>query len=115
MTISFGGSELAPQTQDLMSFPFQLALWVREDDAEWSLPVTNGKKLRDYRFRVIGREQLATGETRVETLHLQGGRAGEGSLDVWLAPARHWLPVRIRTLDQKGKVIVLTLQDEAGS
>ena len=110
-----GGVELAPQTQDLTSFPFQLAMWVREDDAEWSLPVTNGKKLRDYRFRVIGREQLATGETRVETLHLQGGRAGEGSLDVWLAPARHWLPVRIRTLDQKGKVIVLTLQDEAGS
>jgi len=87
---------------------------VHEGDAAWSLPVTNGKKLREYAFRVIGREQLATGDTRFETLHLQGGRNGEGSLDVWLSPARQWLPVRIRTLDQKGKVIVLTLQDAAG-
>jgi hypothetical protein len=107
-----GGSvELAPQTQDLMSFPFHLAMLVRDEDAEWTLPVTNGKKLREYGFRVIGREQLAAGDSRIETLHLQGGRSGEGSLDVWLAPTRNWLPVRIRMLDQKGKVIVLTLQD----
>ena len=106
-----GGVELLPQAQDLMSFPFHLAMVAGEDSAEWSLPVTNGKKLREYRFRTLGREQLALGDSRVETVHLQGGRSGEGSLDVWLAPARNWLPVRIRTLDQKGKVIVLTLQD----
>lgn len=106
-----GGVELLPLTQDLMSFPFHLAMLAGEAGDEWPLPVTNGKKLREYRFRTLGREQLALGENRVETLHLQGGRSGEGSLDVWLAPARHWLPVRIRTLDQKGKVIVLTLQD----
>ncbi len=104
-----GGVELLPQTQDLMSFPFHLAMRVREDDAEWSLPVTNGKKLREYRFQVLGREQLAYGEGSIETLHLQGSRSGEGSLDVWLAPACNWLPLRIRTLDQKGKVIVMTL------
>lgn len=109
-----GGVELLPQAQDLMSFPFHLAMLVQEDAAEWSLPVTNGKKLREYRVRVLGRELLASGDSRVETLHLQGSRSGEGSLDVWLAPARNWLPVRIRMLDQKGKVIVLTLQDEAG-
>jgi hypothetical protein len=48
---------------------------------------------------------------QVETLRLQGSRSGEGSLDVWLAPDRDWLPVRIQMLDQKGKVIVLILQD----
>jgi len=106
-----GGVELAPQTQDLVSFPFHLAMLVHEGDAAWSLPVTNGKKLREYGFRVVGREQLTVGDSRIETLHLQGGRSGEGSLDVWLATARNWLPVRIRMLDQKGKVIVLTLQD----
>jgi hypothetical protein len=45
----------------------------------------------------------------VETLHVQGSRAGDGSLDVWLAPTRHWLPMRIRTQDEKGKVIELNL------
>jgi hypothetical protein len=68
--------------------------------------------LRNYRFQAIGRESLKVGAERMETLRLQGSRSGEGSLDVWLAPARNWLPVRIRTQDQKGKVIVLTLQDE---
>ncbi len=108
-----GGVELLPQTQDLMSFPFHLAMLVREGDAAWSLPVTNGKKLREYTFQVLGREYLAVTDGRIETLRLQGSRSGEGSLDVWLAPARSWLPVRIRTLDQKGKVIVLTLQEGA--
>jgi hypothetical protein len=106
-----GGVDLPPQTQDLMSFPFHLALMVREGDVEWTLPVTNGKKLREYRFQIVGRETLTAGDLRVETFHLQGGRMSEGSLDVWLAPARNWLPLRSRMLDQKGKVIVLTLQD----
>ncbi len=108
-----GGVDLPPQAQDLLSFPFHLAMRVREDDAAWSLPVTNGKKLREYGFQVLGREVLELTDERVETLRLQGSRSGEGSLDVWLAPARSWLPVRIRTLDQKGKVIVLTLQEGA--
>lgn len=109
-----GGVELPSLTQDLISFPFHLAMLVHEDDVEWSLPVTNGKKLREYRVRVLGRENLAFRDGRIDTLRLQCSRSGEGNLDVWLAPARNWLPVRIRTLDQKGKVIVLTLQDEAG-
>lgn len=105
-----GGSvELPEQTQDLLSFPFHLAMTVRETDAAWTLSVTNGKKLRNYQFEILGRETLGLRDQRVETLRVQGSRAGEGSLDVWLAESRHWLPVKIRTLDQKGKVIVLTL------
>jgi hypothetical protein len=56
----------------------------------------------------VGHETL--GEARLDTLHLQGGRAGEGTLDVWLAPTRHWLPVRIRSLDQKGGTLVFSLE-----
>lgn len=107
-----GGVELPPQAQDLMSFPFHLAMLVHEDDAGWSLPVTNGKKLREYHFRVVGRERLEFRDGGIEALRLQGSRSGEGSLDVWLAPDRDWLPVRIRMLDQNGKVIALTLQDD---
>jgi hypothetical protein len=106
-----GGVELLPKTQDLNSFPFHLAMLVGASDADWSLPVTNGKKLREYHFHVVGSQLLEMEGKQVETLRLQGSRSGEGSLDVWLAPDRDWLPVRIQMLDQKGKVIVLILQD----
>lgn len=101
---------LPPLTQDLLSFPFHLAMTVRDDDGAWRVPVTNGKKLREYDFRVVGHESLERGETAMDTLHLQGNRPGEGSLDVWLAPAFHWLPARIRTQDPKGTTLVLELE-----
>jgi hypothetical protein len=105
-----GGIELPELAQDLLSFAFHLAMTVRDGDGEWRLPVTNGKTLREYGFRIVGHETLTVGENTVETLHLLGGRPGTGSLDVWLAPSRHWLPTRIRTLDQKGKTLVLSLE-----
>lgn len=104
-----GAVSLPTQTQDLLSFPFHLAMRVREGDAAWVMSVTNDKNLRNYNFQVMGREMLTLGATRIETLRVQGRRSGDGSLDVWLAPERQWLPVRIRTLDQQGKVILLSL------
>ena len=106
-----GAVELPAQTQDLLSFAFHLAMRVQDNDAAWELPVTNGKKLRNYQFQVMGWDAIGITYSPHEALRLQGSRSGEGSLDVWLAPARYWLPVRIRTLDHKGKVIVLTLQE----
>ena len=109
--LSGGGVDLPAASQDLLSFPFHLAMTMDESAREWSLWVTNGRKLRDYPFRNLGRERLTLGESEIETLHLQGSRGGEGTLDVWLAPSRHWLPLRIRTLDQKGRVLVLNLEE----
>lgn len=102
--------ELPPLTQDLLSFAFHLAMTVGDDDGVWRVPVTNGRKLREYDFRVVGRETLKRGEIDSDTLHLQGGRGDEGRLDVWLAREHHWLPARIRTLDHKGKTLVLDLE-----
>lgn len=104
-----GGEPLRDNTQDLLSFPFHLAMTVAEGGDGWILPVTNGRKLKGYRFTLLGRVNLEVGKESLETLHVQGSRAGDGSLDVWLAPERHWLPVRIRTQDQKGRVMELTL------
>lgn len=106
-----GEVDLPAHTQDLLSFAFHLALVAEADNFDRILPVTNGKKLRDYRFRFIGREKLNSGANRIDTVYLRGSREGDGSLDVWLAPDRHWLPVRIRTLDDKGKTIVLSLKN----
>jgi hypothetical protein len=104
-----GGVELPPNAQDIASFPFHLAMLAEDADPAWTLSVTNGKNLRDYRFQVIGRETLTLSGGRIEALHLQGVRGGDARLDVWLAPTRDWLPVRIRTLDEHGKQITMTL------
>lgn len=104
-----GNTELPHDAQDLTSFPFHLAMRVDADDPDWNLSVTNGKNLHGYRFHVVGRETLTLAGKHIEALHLQGNRSGDGRFDVWLAPTRDWLPVRIRTLDENGKLITMTL------
>lgn len=109
------GSEQSGQTlpdgaQDLLGFPFHLALTVRLSEQDFLLPVTNGRKLQDYHFQNLGRETLELGGQTRQALHLQGSRSGEGSLDVWLDIQGTWLPLVIRTLDTKGKVMVLTVE-----
>ncbi len=111
LVLGNNGIELPAGSQDVLSFPFHLAMTVGSLTTEWTLAVTNGRKLREYQFRNLGQERLVQGEAEIDTLHLQGSRSGEGTLDVWLAPSRHWLPLRIRTLDQKGKVMVLSLEE----
>lgn len=101
---------LQAQAQDLLSFPFQLALTVRENEPDFVLWVTNGRNFRDYAFHALGRETINVPGGQADALHLQGTRTGEGTLDVWLDLARSGLPVRIRTADQKGKTMVLRLE-----
>lgn len=105
-----GGVALPAQTQDLLSFPFHLAMTAREGEADFLLGVTNGRKLNEYGFRVLGRERVEMQGRRFDALHLQGAKEGEGTLDVWLDLDRSGLPARILTLDRKGKVMELRLE-----
>jgi hypothetical protein len=105
-----GMHDLTPQAQDLLSFPFHLALTAREGEPDFTLGVTNGRRFKDYAFRNLGRVNLELGGHRIEALHLQGSREGEGTLDVWLDPERSGVPVKVRTLDQEGKAMMLLLE-----
>jgi len=106
-----GVHDLTPQAQDLLSFPFHLAMTVREGEPDFALGVTNGRHFKQYVFHNLGRESMRIGGRYLALLHLQGSRAGEGSLDVWLDPERAGLPVKVRTLDQKGQTMMLLLQE----
>lgn len=106
-----GSVALIAQAQDLLSFPFQLAMTLREDEAAFSMAVTNGRKLQTYYFRRLGEERLNLPGRSVDTVHLQGGREGPGSLDVWLDRNAAYLPVQVRTLDPKGKQITLVAEE----
>ena len=89
--------------QDIVSFAYQLGL-APPAPGRISLPVTNGWKLERYDLVVGAEETLETplGPLRVVPI-TQARRAGEESIELWLAPAHRWLPVRIRFFDREGK------------
>lgn len=104
---------LTTQAQDLLGFPFHLALTVREDEADFVLGVSNGRKFKEYQFRNLGKAHIEQGGRAFEALHLKGIHPRDGELDVWLDMARSALPVRIRTVDQKGRMLEMQLDDSA--
>ncbi|MFZ5483319.1 MAG: DUF3108 domain-containing protein [Pseudomonadota bacterium] len=111
--LQFGNGKqamLTGQAQDLLSFPFHLALVADERKPGLALSVTNGRRLRQYVFQTVGSSRLVMHGQSMEALHLRGMRPGEGQLDVWLDLGRHGIPVRIRTEDTQAKVIELRLK-----
>ena len=111
VVLSSGDSRpLKAQAQDLLSFPFQLALTAHPGEPDFVLWVTDGRKFRGYHFHIVGKEPVDLPGGPVTALHLQGTRAGEGRLDVWLDLARSGVPVRIQATDQKGSIRVLRLE-----
>lgn len=62
------------------------------------------------RWQAIGEEEVATGIGRLATRHLAEVAApGRPRLEVWLAPARDWLPVKLRLVGADGSVATQTL------
>lgn len=109
ITMSRSTEPLPMGTQDVLSFPFQLALTVADNTGAWPMSVTNGRYLKHYQFQVLGRERLQMGKRAVDVLHVRGSRSADDFLDVWLAPDRNWLPLRIRMDDDKGVPMELKL------
>jgi len=92
--------------QDLASFIYQFMFRppVGEDV---NMPVTTGKKLRSYHYRVTERDvPLDLPGGHFKTLHLIDATPdGEDSKEFWLATDRHHLPVRLEMRDDKGAKI----------
>ena len=93
--------------QDRLSWMVQLPAIVAADPARWSRPgasialfVVGARGDGDvWAFEVDGRESLDLPAGRVEgalRLHRLPRRPYDTQAEVWLDPARHWLPVRVR-------------------
>jgi hypothetical protein len=106
-TITFGepprSAPLAGNAQDLISFMYQLGL-VPLSPGRIELPITNGWKFERYELEIGVEEPLQTpfGDLRAVPVR-QVRRANEESIELWLAPAYRWLPVRIRFFDRDGE------------
>lgn len=110
LTLASGGGKqtlkLPEETQDLLSFMYQLA-FAPPQSSSVKLQVTNGRKLDSYAWWVV-EEALKTPMGVLNTLHLGKHREeGEKDTEVWLAADYHYLPVKISQIDKDGDGLVL--------
>lgn len=94
---------LPADAQDIVSFMYQLGL-APLTPGRIELPITNGWKLERYLLEIGIEEMLETpfGSLRAVPVK-QLRREGQETIELWLAPAYRWLPVRIRFFDREGK------------
>jgi hypothetical protein len=121
-TIVFSDSDdsypLKGGEQDRTSAPWQLAAQARatpgqfKPGSEWKYFVAGRRDAEVWRFKVVERDKVATGQGEVDALHLVKAPPPDAQgqqVDLWLAPSLDWYPVRIRFNDADGDFVDQTL------
>lgn len=103
------GDPLRLGSQDRASVLIQLAgIGLAEPDQVQDaidILVAGAGGARITRWQVLGKEDLNTAAGQLATVRLaQLAQAGEARVEVWLAPARDWLPVQLRVTYPDGTV-----------
>lgn len=94
---------LSPGAQDRLSALYQFVLRPPRKSAEIRFPMTNGRKLDDYAYDVRPSEPVATPAARFDAVHLvKQHEKGESGTELWLAPDRHYLPVKMVIEESNG-------------
>ena len=92
-------------TQDLSSFIYQF-MFAPPSGSELKLPVTTGKKLRTYHYHIDAKnELLEVGAGKFKVMHLNEAMQDEDGKELWLAVDKHYLPVKLMMVDDKGSKI----------
>ncbi|HJU70655.1 MAG TPA: DUF3108 domain-containing protein [Paucimonas sp.] len=82
--------------------------------AEWVFFVAGRRDAERWTFRVLQRETIRTALGEIDTLHLSKAPPPDSrgqKLDIWLAPALEWYPVRLRFTDEDGDFVEQSLQE----
>lgn len=92
---------LAPGTLDHASFRFAF-MFTPPDERGVRIALTDGRRVKAYRYRFLGRETLDTPLGPLDTRHFERvvDAGDHRSFEVWLAVDHHHLPVRIRYADR---------------
>ncbi len=94
---------LVPGMQDRLSVMYQFMFVTPEKIRLLEFPMTNGKKIENYRYELAGTETLDTPLGKLKTLHLVKQREpGENGTEVWLAADRNLFPVKLLILENDG-------------
>jgi len=89
--------DLEPGAQDMASFAYQFMFRAPTGEG-FSLPVTTGKKLRAYQYRIVAANERLEGVLGgLKTVHLASVVKNEGDdeKELWLAIGKHHLPAKI--------------------
>ena len=81
--------------------------------SEWAFFVAGRRDADVWTFRVIKPETVQTGFGTVDAIHLirlPPPDSKDQALDVWLAPAKEWFPVRIKFTDSDDEFVDQILQ-----
>lgn len=99
-TVSF-----SPGTQDQLSFVYQFALGAPISGTQ-QFAMTNGRKLGNYTYELVGEEPVATGAGELRTLHVSKVRKepDDDTVDIWLAVDHQYLPAKVRLTSSDGDV-----------
>lgn len=102
-------TSLHPGSQDRASALLQLAGMGLADPDQMQgmidIVVAGPGGTRIEQWQVVGNEDLPTSAGRLATVRLaQPARPGDARVEVWLAPAHHWLPVQLRVTGANGAV-----------
>jgi hypothetical protein len=97
--------QLPPNTWDQSSFAWNFA-FSRSGAKDLQVYVTDGRRLTEYKYMILGREKLSTPFGELDTVHVkklqeEGDRR---AFDVWLAIDQHFLPARVRMTEKDGTV-----------
>lgn len=116
-----GEQPAEPGAQDLLSIQYQLSV-LRQIYPErfvkgGQVPVmmASTRNIRPWVFTVTGEDVVDSGLGHLRALRIVSNRTtetGDESLEVWLCEQLHWLPVRIRAVDNRRNIFDFVL-DEA--
>jgi hypothetical protein len=93
---------LPPGTQDALSQLYVFSI-MEELPVKIEMPVTNGRQLLTYRYEKYPAQPITTPLGSYETVEYRRiAKPGENAISVWVAPALHHLPLRIRVQEDSG-------------
>ncbi len=94
---------LPPNTWDAASFAWSFA-FSRPQSKDLQVYVTDGRRMTEYRYAILGREKLDTPLGELETVHVKKVQeeGDKRAFEVWLAIDQHFLPARVRATEKDG-------------
>lgn len=94
---------LPPGTQDRISLMYQFMFLDFGKLKQIDVPMTNGRKLDQYRYSVTPDAEIDTPLGRIRTLHLVKQREpDQDSTEIWLSPQHHYFPVKVLIVEADG-------------
>jgi len=96
--------ELPAGTIDQVSLPYAFA-FAGDVGGDFIIHVTDGRRLAEYQYRILGRERIETALGELETIHIEKVRdaGSKRSFEFWLSVEHYYLPVQMRFSDKKGR------------